>query len=364
MRKCPYCDFNSHALKQTLPEEHYVDKLLKDFIDDLPKIKGRAITSIFFGGGTPSLFSPFAIKKILDEIQAHILFNPDVEITLEANPGTVDEERFAGFRAAGVNRLSIGIQSFNAEKLKLLGRIHNDQGAISAIRAAKNAGFTQFNLDLMHGLPQQHCTEALNDLETAIGFKPPHLSWYQLTLEPNTLFHHKPPQLPDENTLIAIQDQGHELLLTNGFHLYEVSAYSQPGNECKHNINYWEFGDYLGIGAGAHSKITDFNQQKISRFWKIKHPQEYLNAQNSFLGDSNVIESSQLPFEFMLNALRLQKTIPVKLFNERTGLNLSAITTALEQAQQKQLINWCDKYLIPTSLGRRLLNDLIALFMN
>lgn len=363
VRKCPYCDFNSHQIKQEMPEQKYIDTLLRDLIIDLPKISGRTIVSIFFGGGTPSLFSPNAIAKLLNEIQSYLTFAADIEITLEANPGTVDQARFSGFREAGVNRLSIGIQSFQAEKLKTLGRIHDDQGAIAAVHAAKAAGFDNFNLDLMHGLPLQNCVEACHDLQTAFGFMPPHLSWYQLTLEPNTLFYHRPPQLPDENILMEIQDQGHQLLIQNGFQHYEVSAYSQSGHACHHNINYWEFGDYLGIGAGAHSKITDFNRQTISRFWKIKHPQEYLNAQHSFLGDMQYIETTQLPFEFMLNALRLQKPIPITLFKERTGLEINAIAPILKNAQTKELLEWNDEYLLPTTLGRRFLNDLIALFM-
>ncbi len=363
VRKCPYCDFNSHQLKNDLPEEQYINTLLRDLENDLPMATNRKLISIFIGGGTPSLFSPNALEKLLTEIQKKIPFEKNIEITLEANPGTVDQQRFIGFYQAGINRLSIGIQSFQADKLQKLGRIHNDEAALNAIIAVKNAGFKQYNLDLMHGLPDQSLQEACNDLQTALGFMPPHLSWYQLTLEPNTLFHHRPPTLPEENTLIEIQDTGHHLILNNGYHHYEVSAYCQPSNECRHNINYWEFGDYLGIGAGAHSKITDFKNNTITRSWKIKHPQNYLHATNSFVGESSVINRQEIPFEFMLNALRLQKPIFNKLFEERTGLSISTIDQQLNLAQQKQLLRVDKNSFEPTQLGRRFLNNLIEMFM-
>ncbi len=363
VRKCPYCDFNSHQLKNELPEEQYITTLLRDLENDLPAVTDRKLISIFIGGGTPSLFSPEAIAKLLTEIQQRIPFEKNIEITLEANPGTVDQQRFIGFRHAGVNRLSIGIQSFQADKLKKLGRIHNDESALNAIIAVKSAGFKQYNLDLMHGLPEQTLQDACYDLETALGFKPPHLSWYQLTLEPNTLFHHRPPQLPEENTLLDIQDKGHELILNNGLQHYEVSAYCQTGNECQHNLNYWEFGDYLAIGAGAHSKITDAQNHIITRTWKIKHPQNYLNAPNSFIGEKSIIDPKEIPFEFMLNALRLQKPISKKLFEDRSGLSITTIERSLMLAQQKELLLVNQKFIEPTKLGRRFLNDLIELFM-
>ena len=310
VRKCPYCDFNSHQLKNDLPEKIYIDTLIRDLQNDIPKVAGRTISSIFIGGGTPSLFSPEAIARLLKEIQQHIAFTPDIEITLEANPGTVDQDRFIGFRQAGVNRLSIGIQSFQAEKLKALGRIHDDHAALRAAQAARSAGFTRFNLDLMHGLPNQNIGEATADVETALGFSPPHLSWYQLTIEPNTLFHHRPPVLPDDTILGSIQEQGHDILLTSGYQHYEVSAYCLPDYECRHNLNYWQFGDYLGIGAGAHSKITDMQQHTCSRFWKLKNPQDYLKANNSFIGDENIISKKDLPFEFMRMLYACKKVFP------------------------------------------------------
>lgn len=363
VRKCPYCDFNSHQLKNDLPEEQYINTLLRDLENDLPMVANRKLISIFIGGGTPSLFSPDAIEKLLTEIQKKIPFEQNIEITLEANPGTVDQQRFIGFYQAGINRLSIGIQSFQADKLQKLGRIHNDESALNAVIAVKNAGFKQYNLDLMHGLPDQTLQDACHDLQTALDFIPPHLSWYQLTLEPNTLFHHRPPQLPDENTLIDIQDMGHNLIINKGYQHYEVSAYCQPGNECRHNINYWEFGDYLGIGAGAHSKITDTQNHIITRTWKIKHPQNYLNCADSFIGEISIINQQEISFEFMLNALRLQKPISKKLFEERTGLPISTIDTQLSLAQQKQLLKVDQNSFEPTQLGRRFLNDLIAIFM-
>lgn len=364
IRKCPYCDFNSHQLKNNLPEQQYLNTLLNDLDHDLTQVNNRTLKSIFIGGGTPSLFSPQAIEYLLNEIKKRITFDQNIEITLEANPGTVDQQRFIGFRQAGINRLSIGIQSFQADKLHKLGRIHNDEAAINAVHAVKNAGFEKYNLDLMHGLPDQSLADAIYDIQTALGFMPPHLSWYQLTLEPNTLFHHNPPQLPEEEILLNIQNNGHDLLTQNGYQHYEVSAYCQPDYECQHNINYWEFGDYLGIGAGAHSKITDIDKQIITRAWKIKHPVNYLKATNKYIGEETILNSPEIPFEFMLNALRLQKPIPIKLFEERTGLNFSTIEKQINQALQKQLLKIDQNTFSPTELGRLFLNNLITLFMH
>lgn len=365
VRKCPYCDFNSHTLRGEIPEEKYIDALLADFDHDLQKIEinNRPLISIFIGGGTPSLFSPQAIECLLTAIKKRLIFADDIEVTLEANPGTVELQRFAGYRAAGVNRLSIGIQSFQPDKLKSLGRIHDGQEAMRAVEAAQQAGFANFNLDLMHGLPNQSLADALYDIKTALSFNPTHLSWYQLTIEPNTLFAHSPPQLPQDELIWEIQDRCRELLMANNFAQYEISAYSQPGKQCKHNNNYWEFGDYLGIGAGAHSKITDINKQSITRCWKLKNPKEYLNSQQSFIGDEKNIATNELPFEFMLNALRLYKDIPVSLFEERTGLSLAAIKNSLEQARKKELLIWNDEIIKPTDLGRRFYNDLAAIFI-
>lgn len=363
VRKCPYCDFNSHTLRTELPEKIYIAKLLADLDQDLPKVAGRALISIFIGGGTPSLFSPEAFNDLLLEIRKRIPFTDAIEITLEANPGTVEYARFAGYRQAGINRLSIGIQSFQADKLTALGRIHDNQQAIRAAETAYAAGFTNFNLDLMHGLPNQTHDDALHDLQTAIALHPTHLSWYQLTLEPNTLFHKYPPSLPPEDFICDMQDKGRDLLAQHHFIQYEISAYAQADKQCRHNINYWQFGDYLGIGAGAHGKITDSATTNITRSWKLKNPKEYLQANTVFIGDSKIIPANELAFEFMLNALRLYQTIPVTLFYERTGLTFSDIAVPLEKARQQGLVEFTHEVIIPTDLGRKFYNDLVEIFI-
>lgn len=361
VRKCPYCDFNSHQARGSLPEELYVQALLDDLDRYLPLIWGRRLTSIFFGGGTPSLFSPAAIEKILLGVNNRLNCGPSLEITLEANPGTVDEANFLGFRQAGINRLSIGLQSLQDEKLLALGRIHNREHAIRAIEAAKRAGFENFNLDLMHGLPGQTLEDALADLKDALYYQPTHLSWYQLTIEPNTYFAVKPPQLPVEETLWEIQDHGKELLVNAGFFQYEVSAYCKPDKECAHNLNYWEFGDYLGIGAGAHSKITDVEQQVITRHWQVKNPKDYLN--NKSVTQPTIISEHDAIFEFMLNALRLTRGISLDLFSERTGLPIESLAALLMQAKNKKLLTQNATTICPTELGQRFLNDLINIFL-
>jgi putative oxygen-independent coproporphyrinogen III oxidase len=365
VKKCPYCDFNSHEARDSFPEALYINALLKDLDQQFPNVEERRLVSIFFGGGTPSLFSPCAIEKILKGIDARFHFDSNIEITLEANPGTVDEARFKNFRAAGINRLSIGIQSLQDEKLKALGRIHLRDHALSAIDAAINAGFDNYNLDFMHGLPGQSITDALADLTDALTFNPPHLSWYQLTLEPNTLFAHNPPLLPNEDLCWEIQEQGKQLIADAHLKQYEVSAYARAGHECVHNRHYWEFGDYLGIGAGAHSKITDEKQGLIIRDWQIKHPKEYLRASatQTFVANRYTLSVEEAPFEFMLNAFRLVEGIPKKLFVERTGLPLSIIESNLTQAINKKLLIVDAEHLLPTALGQRFLNDLISLFM-
>lgn len=364
VRKCPYCDFNSHEARNELPEDLYVDALLKDLNNHLPQIWGRRFISIFFGGGTPSLFSPQAIEKILTGINTVMNIGPDIEITLEANPGTVDESRFAGFRKAGVNRLSIGVQSLQDDKLKKLGRIHNREYALRAIDAAQCAGFDNMNLDIMHGLPGQSINDAMHDLKDALAWNTPHFSWYQLTIEPNTFFHHQPPRLPEDETLWDIQETGKKIITEHGLQQYEVSAYSKPGKECAHNLNYWEFGDYLGIGAGAHSKITDVDKQVITRHWQVKNPKDYLAK---MAGDSEIISSvvseRDVVFEFMLNALRLTKGVTVELFMERTGLPVSVLEPMLSQAKEKQLLVNDPLLLRPTELGQRFLNDLVGMFL-
>lgn len=363
IRKCPYCDFNSHTLKNDLPEKEYLNALIKDLEFDLTQTDHRTINTIFMGGGTPSLFSATGLAYLFEELNKRANLAADIEITLEANPGTVEYQRFADYRAIGINRLSIGIQSFQADKLKTLGRIHNGKEAINAAETAHKAGFTNFNLDLMHGLPKQTLAEALNDLNTAINLAPTHISWYQLTLEPNTLFHKDPPTLPEDDLIWDIQDKGKELLANAGFQQYEISAYSQANLECRHNLNYWQFGDYLGIGAGAHSKMTDINKQTITRTWKTKNPKDYLAAAHSFIGETKIIPRQELAFEFMLNALRLYQTIPVNLFEERTGLVLNDIKGNLQRAETKELLAWDELFITPTDLGRRFYNDLLEIFI-
>ncbi len=363
VRKCPYCDFNSHQAPPSLPEELYVNALINDLEEHLPSIWGRRLHSIFFGGGTPSLFSESAIEKILQAVHARLNFGADTEITLEANPGTIDESRFLGLRLAGINRLSIGLQSLQDDKLKSLGRIHDRNHALRAIEIAQQVGFDNFNVDLMHGLPNQTVDDALSDLRDALAWKPTHLSWYQLTIEPNTYFHHQPPTLPSEEILANIQDQGHALLHEHGFTHYEVSAFCQPQRECLHNLNYWEFGDYLGIGAGAHSKITDIENQVISRHWQVKNPRDYLNPEKEFVAEKKILTTNDCKFEFMLNALRLIEGVPTHYFTERTGLSVNELEPALSEAKHKKLLINNDKKICATELGQRFLNDLVSLFL-
>ena len=363
VRKCPYCDFNSHEQRGQIPEERYIDALLADLEADLPRVWGRPVRSIFLGGGTPSLFSPEAIELLLSGVRARLTLAPDVEITLEANPGTVELERFRGYRAAGVNRLSIGIQSFNATQLNTLGRIHGRDEALKAAQAAHAAGFDNFNLDLMFGLPQQTLDEALTDLRTAVSLAPTHLSLYQLTIEPNTLFHARPPALPDEDTIAQMQEALQSELANAGYDQYEVSAYAQPQRRCRHNLNYWQFGDYLGIGAGAHAKITDATD--ITRLSKVKQPQDYLKKSGTpaVIGAEQRLSLDDATFEFMLNALRLTHGIAPQLFEERTGLPLANIGAALMCARTRKLIELSPEIIRPTPLGLRFLNDLTALFL-
>lgn len=363
IRKCPYCDFNSHNLKQELPEQAYIAVLLADLQADLPLIKGREIISIFMGGGTPSLFSPEALSYLLQELSQLVKLSETIEITLEANPGTVEQSRFLGYRQAGINRLSLGIQSFQDKKLKALGRIHDSQAAIKAVNSARQAGFTNFNLDLMFGLPEQSVADALSDLQTAIELQPTHLSWYQLTLEPNTLFYHQPPQLPPDENIWDIQQQGQQLLANAGYRQYEVSAYSLPDFPCRHNRNYWEFGDYLGIGAGAHGKITDNNTGKIIRTLKAKHPKDYLATHSATLTNQTPIHTADLAFEFMLNALRLKQPISYQLFEARTGMSATQLKQPLQNARNQNLIELTPDGFAVTEHGWHFLNDLTALFL-
>jgi len=363
VRKCPYCDFNSHAVRGDLPEDQYIDALLADLESDLPRVWGRPVRSVFLGGGTPSLFSPEAIERLLAGVRARVTLVPEAEVTLEANPGTVETERFRGYRAAGVNRLSIGIQSFQPEQLQKLGRIHGRDEALAAAQAARAAGFDNFNLDLMFGLPQQTLDEALADLRTALALNPTHLSLYQLTLESNTLFHAQPPELPDEDVLAAMQEALQAELADAGLAQYEVSAYARAGRRCRHNLNYWQFGDYLGIGAGAHAKITDADG--VTRLWKVKQPRDYLETAGTAagLGGEQRPGKDDVAFEFMLNALRLPEGVPALLFSERTGLDPSCMQKPLSQAMARGLLEPGLEHIRPTPLGQRFLNELVALFL-
>lgn len=363
VQKCPYCDFNSHAMKEAIPEQAYITALLDDLRQDLHFAQGRELHSIFIGGGTPSLMSPEAIKRLLDGIQALIPFANAMEITLEANPGTVEAGRFAGFKAAGVNRISIGIQSFQPEKLTRLGRIHDPEQARFAAQEAALVGLNSFNIDLMHGLPEQSLADALSDLEQAIALAPPHLSWYQLTIEPNTPFASRPPALPEDEILADIYEQGHALLLANGYRQYEVSAYAKPGFEAQHNLNYWRFGDYLGIGCGAHGKITLPLEGKLVRTVKVKHPKGYLEDNRPYLDQYWPIKQQDLSLEYFMNRLRLFEPIPKQEFHQLTGQCTTLLKAPLAEALRLELLNETETHWQVTPLGRRFLNRLLDLFI-
>ena len=359
VQKCPYCDFNSHQAKSTLDEKRYVQQLLNDLADQANFIQGRELTSIFFGGGTPSLFSDKSIGYFLDQASQKVSFSSDIEITLEANPGTADAKFFSGYRASGVNRLSIGVQSLDDKKLKVLGRIHSSKEAIVAIEMARKAGFENMNLDMMHGLPDQTLDEAMDDLKGLIRLDPEHISWYQLTLEPNTLFYQKPPELPSDDLLADMMDHGQSLLSDKGYVQYEVSAYAK-GEQAKHNVNYWQFGDYLAVGAGAHAKLTS-SEGKIHRITRLRNPKDYL-ASNNTLSNDRVLTREELPIEFMLNACRLNQGVPANYFEQRTGLSITDIETQLIQAKARDLLIDSNDVIQPTALGHRFLNDLLAIF--
>lgn len=361
VQKCPYCDFNSHPVRGELSETTYIENLCREFRDKLPRIENRPIHSIFIGGGTPSLFSATAYEKLFQYLGQHCQILPDAEITLEANPGTVEQQRFTDYFQIGINRLSIGIQSLQNDKLKSLGRIHDQRQALRAIDAARTAGFSNFNVDLMFGLPNQSITDAVSDLQQAIAMQPPHLSWYQLTLEPNTLFHKFPPPLPDDDFLWQMQQEGVALLTENTYQQYEVSAYSQKEHQSQHNLNYWLFGDYLGIGAGAHSKITDA-KSTIHRHSNIKHPKLYMSSQSKIAEQHHLI-ASEIPLEFMLNALRLYRPIPIELFTTRTGLTLDVIAEKLQKATELQYMTLNESYFEVTERGRNFLNEVLEIFM-
>lgn len=396
VRKCPYCDFNSHQAKGALPFDAYVDALLRDLDQDLPLVWGRVVHSVFFGGGTPSLFPADTIARFLDQAAARLRFAPNAEITLETNPGTAEHGRFDAYRAAGVNRLSFGIQSFDDDALTRLGRIHDSAEAERAVKMAQDAGFDNVNIDLMYALPGQTLAGAEADLQRAFALQPAHLSHYQLTLEPNTVFFARPPQgMPDEDSAWDIQEHCQVLIAEAGFQHYEVSAYARPGRQSAHNLNYWRFGDYLGIGAGAHGKISSGAGQHVQRRWKLKHPQAYMDSAGTpeNLGGDELIDSTRLPFEYMLNLLRLHEGFTLSDFESRTGLARSAIASPLRQALAK---GWLEQVgggpaeatgqarahsaedhdctatgchaqpeliLRPTELGRRFTNDVVELFL-
>ena len=362
VRKCPYCDFNSHELRSELPERDYIAALIADLDMALPSIWGRTVYTVFFGGGTPSVFRPESIAQIIAAVRARLRLLPDAEITLEANPGTVDAARFAGFREAGINRLSIGIQSFDARHLRALGRIHDDRGAREAVEAARQS-FENFNLDLMYGLPGQSLDEALSDIDTALSYAPTHISAYHLTIEPNTLFHRAPPALPDDDACAEMQEAIEARLAAAGFDNYETSAFARPGRRCQHNLNYWLFGDYLGIGAGAHGKLSF--SDRVLRQARCKHPRQYLDAAGTAasLQDDHEVAVADLPFEFMMNALRLTEGFPLAMFEERTGLSTNLILRALDRAERDGLIERDHLSVRPSVRGRRFLNELLQRFL-
>ena len=368
VRKCPYCDFNSHEFKGgTPPFDAYVDALLADLDQDLPLVWGRTVHSVFFGGGTPSLFPPETIDRFLQGASSRLRFAPGLEVTLETNPGTAEHGRFEHYRAAGVNRISFGIQSFDDASLQKLGRIHDSREAEHAVKLAQDAGFDNLNLDLMYALPGQTLAMAEHDLQRAFALQPAHVSHYQLTLEPNTVFFARPPQgIPDDDLAWDMQEHCQALLADAGYQHYEVSAYARAGRRCAHNLNYWRYGDYIGIGAGAHGKITVGATQQVLRRWKIKHPTAYLAAAGTpdAIGGDDDITPERRPFEFMLNALRLQDGFALADFTATTGLPAEHIATPLEQARQRGWLALSGTHVMPTALGRRFTNDVIELFLD
>ena len=365
VKKCPYCDFNSHGLKDELPEQRYINALLIDLETELPLVWGRQIVSIFLGGGTPSLFSATAIDQLLAGVRARLPLRGDAEITMEANPGTVEQERFSAYRQSGINRLSIGIQSFNDSHLNALGRIHDGAQAKKAINAAKQAGFDRINLDLMYGLPGQSIEQALIDLNTAIDFAPEHISHYQLTIEPDTAFAKQPPALPSDDDRWNMQLQCQQCLADAGYQQYEVSAYAKDKKRCRHNLNYWSHGDYLGIGAGAHGKITIGPEQRVVRRSKLRNPLRYMDAARTkqFIDEQHDVNADNAAFEFMLNSMRLVDGIKIETFAQHTGLDISFVNDKIQLAQQHGLLESSTDRWQPTEHGRRFLNDLTELFL-
>ncbi len=368
VRKCPYCDFNSHQLTTARADGGYIDSLLDDFAREEPWLAARRVETVFFGGGTPSLFAPEDIARLLMELKRRVPFAPDAEVTLEANPGTIERGRFAGYRDAGVNRVSLGAQTFSGAALAALGRIHSPDDTLRAVAELRAAGLDNFNLDLMYALPGQSVDEALADIATACSLKPAHISHYQLTLEPGTVFHARPPaSLPDEEAAWTMQTECQRILQDAGFAQYEVSAYALPGASCRHNLNYWLFGDYLGIGAGAHGKLSAREPSSILRTAKPKQPAEYrrrlLEVTHEPIGERRLVSAGELPFEFMLGALRLNAGFVESLFEARTGLPFSQIEASLVDAETRGLVAAHDGSWRATELGRRFLNDLQAAFL-
>ncbi|MFC0180858.1 radical SAM family heme chaperone HemW [Thorsellia kenyensis] len=360
IEKCPYCDFNSHTFKSKLPEEDYIDHLLLDLKQSLPLIYNREIKTVFIGGGTPSLLSEASMQKLLSGIKTIVNISPDAEITMEANPNSVEADKFLSFNQSGVNRLSIGVQSFHPDKLKRLGRVHNQEEAIAAAHIASRVPFQSFNLDIMHGLPNQSLDEAMADLDQMIQLNPPHFSWYQLTIEPNTNFASKPPQLPEDDLLWEIYIKGHEKLTQAGYIQYETSAYAKQGYQCAHNLNYWRFGDYIGIGCGAHGKITHLDGT-IERIQKIKHPKGYMAG--TYLDKSWLVANEERPFEFFMNRFRLFEPTPKAEFETFTGLTLCAIESSITEAIKKEFITENLTHWKITDKGKLFLNDLLGLFI-
>ncbi len=365
VRKCPYCDFNSHEVRNDIPEKAYIQALLADLEHDLPGVYGRQIDSVFIGGGTPSLFSADSLDTLLSGLRSKLHFSDSVEITLEANPGAVEQQKFVDFHALGINRLSIGVQSFNDDHLNKIGRIHDHKAAIKAAEMAHYAGFERINLDLMFGLPDQSLAQALKDLEYAIALEPGHISWYQLTLEPNTLFYQQPPQLPPDDALWQMQQQGQALLADKLYPQYEISAYSQDA-ACQHNLNYWQFGDYLGIGAGAHGKLSTPGLEQVERLQRCRHPQDYIKAAASpeVISQRRVLDDSDKVLEFMMNALRLNAGVSLTDLQTRTGVDSDCIRQALATAIQQGLLLDDAQRIQPSARGLQYLNDLLALFMD
>jgi oxygen-independent coproporphyrinogen-3 oxidase len=378
VRKCPYCDFNSHQLKSAAPDASYIDTLIGDFDLELPRLGGRRIDTVFFGGGTPSLFKPEDFRRLLDALRLRIAFAADVEVTLEANPGTIERGSFSGYRDAGINRVSLGAQTFAPRALERLGRIHSADDTHRAVAELRAAKLDNFNLDLMYALPEQSLEEAMLDVRTAVALGPQHISYYQLTLEPGTVFHSRPPSLPDDEAAWEIQIAGQRLLADAGYVQYEISAYARDGARCRHNLNYWLFGDYVGIGAGAHGKLSFELPQRILRTIKPKQPREYQEQirragagagagagarKDAGLGEGSLILPADLPFEFMLNALRLNEGFKVHDYRQRTGLEMDSVEVRLAAGERKGLLASQAGGWRPTELGLRFLNDLQASFL-